>query len=76
MITTSGKIIRLSLTQVNTIGRSTSGVKLMNIEENEKIQSVTVFKSGEQANEQELEISSENLEDNNTDQTPNSKEEI
>lgn len=76
MITTSGKIIRFSLTQVNTIGRSTSGVKLMNIDENEKIQSVTVFKSGEQANEQELEISSENLEDNNQDITPNADEEI
>ncbi len=77
MITTSGKIIRFSLTQVNTIGRSTSGVKLMNIDESEKIQSVTIFKSNEQSDEQEIEINNENLDDNNDPQgTPNVEEEI
>jgi DNA gyrase subunit A len=44
MITTTGKVIRFSLNQVNCIGRSTSGVKLMNVEENERIQSIAIFK--------------------------------
>ncbi|MDR2823164.1 MAG: DNA topoisomerase (ATP-hydrolyzing) subunit A [Mycoplasmataceae bacterium] len=44
MITTTGKVIRFSLQQVNCIGRSTSGVKLMNVEENERIQSIAIFK--------------------------------
>lgn len=44
MITSTGKIIRFSLTQVSQIGRSTQGVKLMNIEEKERIQSITIFK--------------------------------
>jgi DNA gyrase subunit A len=44
MITSTGKVIRFSLSTVSQIGRSTSGVKLMNVDENEKIQSVTIFK--------------------------------
>ncbi|MDR1991399.1 MAG: DNA topoisomerase (ATP-hydrolyzing) subunit A [Mycoplasmataceae bacterium] len=43
MITSTGKVIRFSLTTLRQIGRSTSGVKLMNVEENEKIQSITIF---------------------------------
>jgi DNA gyrase subunit A len=44
MITSTGKIIRFALSTVRQIGRSTSGVKLMNVDENEKIQAVTIFK--------------------------------
>jgi DNA gyrase subunit A len=47
MITTTGKVIRFSLNSLNTIGRSTSGVRLMRVESGEKIQSITMFKSGE-----------------------------
>jgi DNA gyrase subunit A len=47
MITTSGKIIRFSLKTINTIGRSTSGVRLMRIEGNERLQAITMFKAGE-----------------------------
>jgi DNA gyrase subunit A len=43
MITSTGKVIRFSLTTVSQIGRSTSGVKLMNVEEGEKVQSITIF---------------------------------
>lgn len=77
MITTSGKIIRFSLTQVNEIGRSTSGVKLMNIEENEKIQSVTLFKlTEEQEPDANIDLSRQDLEDNNPDQGGEVPEEI
>jgi DNA gyrase subunit A len=44
MITSTGKIIRFSLTSVSQIGRSTQGVKLMDVEEKERIQSITIFK--------------------------------
>ncbi|GHU50279.1 DNA gyrase subunit A [Bacilli bacterium] len=44
MITSTGKVIRFSLSKINTIGRSTSGVKLMDVEENEKIKSISIFK--------------------------------
>lgn len=53
LITSSGKIIRFSLTQVNQIGRATSGVKLMNIDDNEKIQSVACFKKEFSSNDQQ-----------------------
>ncbi|GMO14110.1 MAG: DNA topoisomerase (ATP-hydrolyzing) subunit A [Mycoplasmoidaceae bacterium] len=53
MITTKGKVIRFALSEVNTIGRSTSGVKLMNIDDNEKLQSVTMFKKGDLGEQEE-----------------------
>jgi DNA gyrase subunit A len=53
LITHSGKVIRFALSEINTIGRSTSGVRLMNIDENDKIQSVAMFKSGELAEPEE-----------------------
>ncbi|MDR0825842.1 MAG: DNA gyrase subunit A, partial [Mycoplasmataceae bacterium] len=43
MITSTGKVIRFSLSTVSQIGRSTQGVKLMNVDEGEKVQSVTMF---------------------------------
>ncbi len=70
MITSAGKIIRFSLSQVNTIGRSTSGVKLMDVDENEKIQSVTLFTPSENEETTDVEINESSLEDNNTDQGP------
>jgi DNA gyrase subunit A len=45
LITSSGKVIRFTLSQIRSIGRSTQGVKLMNIDDNDKIQSVTLFKT-------------------------------
>jgi len=53
MITSKGKIIRFALTEVNTIGRSTSGVKLMNVDAGEKLQAVTMFKAGDLADSEE-----------------------
>ncbi len=45
LITSVGKIIRLPISQINAISRNTSGVKLMNVEDKEKIQSVAIFKN-------------------------------
>lgn len=53
LITTTGKIIRLPISQISIISRSTSGVKLMNVENKEKIQSVAIFKHAEDEEESE-----------------------
>jgi len=55
MITSRCKIIRFSLSELNQIGRSTSGVKLMDVDEGEKIQSVSIFthKENDEANDQQ-----------------------
>jgi DNA gyrase subunit A len=51
MITSTGKVIRFSLTTVSQIGRSTSGVKLMNVDEGEKVQSITMFTADSSADD-------------------------
>lgn len=43
IVTKNNKIIRFSLEQIRETGRNTSGVKLMNIEGNDRIQSVAIF---------------------------------
>ncbi len=56
LITSSGKIIRMPIKQVNIIGRSTSGVKIMNVSDNEKIQSVAIFKHDDEGDGEDAEI--------------------
>ncbi|MDR3257402.1 MAG: DNA topoisomerase (ATP-hydrolyzing) subunit A [Mycoplasmataceae bacterium] len=51
MITSTGKVIRFSLATVSQIGRSTSGVKLMNVDEGEKVQSITMFTADSSADD-------------------------
>jgi DNA gyrase subunit A len=51
MITSTGKVIRFSLSTVSQIGRSTSGVKLMNVDEGEKVQSITMFTADSSADD-------------------------
>ncbi|MDR2847184.1 MAG: DNA topoisomerase (ATP-hydrolyzing) subunit A [Mycoplasmataceae bacterium] len=65
MITTSGKIIRFSLKTINVIGRSTSGVRLMRVDDDEKLQAITMFNAGEFGGEytQGNEITAEKLEE-------------
>ncbi|MGL4358085.1 MAG: DNA topoisomerase (ATP-hydrolyzing) subunit A [Cetobacterium sp.] len=43
MLTSSGKINRISLSQIRVIGRSTSGVKMINMDDNQKLLSATIF---------------------------------
>ncbi|WP_033160036.1 DNA topoisomerase (ATP-hydrolyzing) subunit A [Mycoplasmoides alvi] len=44
MISSTGNIVRTSLTEVGEKGRATSGVKLINLSEKEKLQSLAIFK--------------------------------
>jgi len=51
IITDSGMIIRLSLTQVSSTGRVAQGVRLINLKENQKVSTVTILeKEDEQDN--------------------------
>ncbi|MGL4951722.1 MAG: DNA topoisomerase (ATP-hydrolyzing) subunit A [Mycoplasma sp.] len=59
MITSKGKIIRMPLSQINTISRNTSGVRLMNLDEKEKVQSVAIFKTSDEVIQEENEINVE-----------------
>ncbi len=47
IISTSGKIIRMSVNQIKSISRNTSGVKLMNLDDKEKVKSISIFKADE-----------------------------
>jgi DNA gyrase subunit A len=46
--TTSGKIIRLSAKQIPTLGRATQGVRLIKLNEKDKVASVAVMSKEEQ----------------------------
>lgn len=47
IITSSGKIIRIEASGISIIGRNTKGVKLINLEQDEKVVAVTPFMEGE-----------------------------
>jgi len=40
----SGKVIRLSVTQIPVLGRDTQGVKLMNVTDDDEVVSIAVVK--------------------------------
>jgi DNA gyrase subunit A len=63
MISSKGIVIRFLLSQVSIIGKNSQGVRLMNIPENEKLQSVTMFKKGM------LEEADDNLEEEQVSKT-------
>lgn len=46
MISSRGNIVRTNLSEVSQYGRNTAGVKLIQLEGREKLQSLTVFKAG------------------------------
>ena len=48
IITSSGKIIRMNTTDISVIGRNTKGVKLVDLEDGEKVAAVTHFIEGEE----------------------------
>ena len=58
MITESGIIIRISLNQVNSLGRATQGVKLINTKGEHKVATVTIVENEEDNDEKE---SNENI---------------
>lgn len=55
IISSSGKIIRIQLDSIRQTGRSASGVKLINLHNNEKIQSVAIFRNEPSLDEKEEE---------------------
>ena len=56
LITDSGMIIRLSLTQISTIGRVAQGVKLINLKDEQKVSTITVLDSEEETEENTEEL--------------------
>ena len=46
IITTKNKIIRILVNQIRETGRNASGVKLINIENEDKVRDIAVFKKG------------------------------
>ena len=77
MITNKGKIIRFNISTVREISRSTSGVKLMNVDEGDKIISVTVFRHEVETPEQvpELEMINPDLQEQEISQQQEEKNE-
>jgi DNA gyrase subunit A len=51
MITDRGRLIRIPVSQVSKIGRVTQGVKLMGVDEGEKVVDVTVFTESDESRE-------------------------
>jgi DNA gyrase subunit A len=43
MITSNGKLIRTAVDSVNSIGRNTQGVRLINLDENDSLVAATTF---------------------------------
>ena len=68
MITTEGIIIRISCSDISILGRITSGVKLMNLDENVSIASIAKVREKKE-NQEEIE---ENQEDNSEEETEES----
>ena len=62
IITDSGIIIRLPLSQVSSTGRVAQGVKLINLKDNQKVSTIAIIEHEEESNTDELK---ENLENNN-----------
>mgnify|MGYP004684877033 FL=1 len=58
IITDSGMIIRLSLSQVSSTGRVAQGVKLINLKDNQKVSTIAVIEHEEQ--QDEIEENNEN----------------
>ena len=70
ILTKLGKIIRLALSKLRVIGRSTSGVKLINLDEHDKVISISVVdvtenKTDDINNEEKEAVLEENNETNN-----------
>jgi len=62
MITDHGRLIRMPVAQISRIGRVTQGVKLMNLNEGEKVVDVAVLPESESESESESDESRENEE--------------
>ena len=71
VITNNGQVIRSPISQVRVCGRNSSGVKIINLKENERVSSFTVLPPEEESEE---EINSENTEVESVEDTNNTTE--
>lgn len=62
IVTNSGMIMRMPISQISVLGRITQGVRLINLKDSQKVSTITLIKSEEQIDEENLnnELSSEN----------------
>ena len=68
IITDSGIMIRISLSQISTLKRATQGVRLINLKENQKVATVALVKREEESEEVQEEIS-ENIQNEEVQET-------
>ena len=71
VITNNGQVIRSPISQVRVCGRNSSGVKIINLKENERVSSFTVLPPEEESEE---EINSENTKVESVEDTNNTTE--
>ena len=62
IMTNTGITMRMSLEQINTLGRVTQGVRLINLKENQYVSTISLVEKQEELNEEQ----EENSEENNT----------
>ena len=60
IITDSGMIIRLPLSQVSSTGRVAQGVKLINLKDNQKVSTIAIIEHEEEKDENVANIKDEN----------------
>ena len=61
IVTNSGMIMRMPISQISVLGRITQGVRLINLKDGQKVSTITLIKSTEQ-NEEESTFSDNNIE--------------
>ena len=61
IVTNSGMIMRMPISQISVLGRITQGVRLINLKDGQKVSTITLIKSTEQ-NEEESTFSNNNIE--------------
>ena len=57
IINTEGIVIRMKCSSISILGRITSGVKLINLQENDKVASIAKVRKGDEEEEEESESS-------------------
>ena len=60
IMTNTGTTMRMSLEQINTLGRVTQGVRLINLKENQYVSTISLVEKQEELNEEQEETSEEN----------------
>jgi len=71
IMTNTGITMRMSLEQINTLGRVTQGVRLINLKDNQYVSTISLVEKQEELNEEQEETVEEN---NNTEQQVNTEE--